>query len=345
MSIVLTHRVFPETFALLNPIASVIAPSAERLSPQELRAALTHAHAAMVFMPDRVDTAFLAAAPQLAIVAAALKGHDNIDIEACTARGVWVSFVPDLLTNPTAELTIGLMIALARHIRAADAFVRSGPYAGWTPQFYGQGIEGATVGLVGMGAIGRAIAKRLSGFDCRLLYYDEVELDLESTRRLGAERCALDRLLTSSDVVVLGLPLRDSTLHLMNATRLAQMKPGALLVNPARGSLVDEAAVAAALATGHLGGYAADVFELEDRSRADRPHSIAPALLAHPRCLFSAHIGSATVSARRAIEARAASNILDVLAGAPPRDAVNRLERAPHRKSIALEATPWRANA
>ena len=129
-------------------------------------------------------------------------------------------------------------------------------------------------------------------------------------------------------MVVLCLPLHDGTIHLLNAERLALMRPHALLINPARGSLVDEAAVAAALTQGRLGGYAADAYELEDLSRPDRPRAIAPALLAHPRTLFGAHIGSATIKARKAIEARAAENILDVLAGRAPRDAINRVEAA-----------------
>ena len=126
-----------------------------------------------------------------------------------------------------------------------------------------------------------------------------------------------------ADIVVLCLPLSNDTIHLLNADRLGLMKPHALLVNPARGSLVDETAVANALASGRLGGYAADTFELEDLSRGDRPRAIAPGLLAHPNTLLSAHIGSATINARKAIEARAAYNIIDALNGRPPRDAVN----------------------
>lgn len=325
--IVVTHRVFPETHALLSAAGTVHGPEGERLGETELAAALAAARAAMVFMPDRVDAAFLDAAPRLAVVAAALKGYDNIDVVACTARGVWLTIVPDLLTVPTAELAVGLIIGLARHLRAADGFVRGGAFAGWTPRFYGLSIEGSTIGLVGMGAVGRAVARRLAGFDARLLYNDDGvgEADVAP---LGIARRPLDALLSESDIVVLCLPLYEAAIHLIDSARLAWMKRGALLVNPARGSLVDEAAVGEALAQGRLGGYAADVFELEDLSRPDRPRSLSPLLLNHPNTLFGAHIGSATVAARRAIEARAAENIIDALSGCVPRDAVNRPETA-----------------
>lgn len=319
--VVVTHRVFPETETMLDTVGDLQAPLGESFDNDGLKAALASARAAMVFMPDRVDERFLAAAPRLSLVAAALKGFDNIDIDACTDRGIWVSIVPDLLTAPTAELTIGLLIGLARHLRDADQYVRSGTFSGWTPRFYGLSIENSTVGIVGMGAVGRAVAKRLSGFDCRVLYCD----DRAERPPAGAERRPLNALLVESDIVVLCLPLQNATVHLLNVSRLALMNPHALLVNPARGSLVDETAVADALENNRLGGYAADAFELEDLSRQDRPRAIPPDLIAHPRTFFGAHIGSATIRARKAIEARAAENIIDVLAGRAPRDAVNRI--------------------
>lgn len=325
-TIVVTHRIFPETAELLRPLGDVCIPEGGRFGDGELRALLPSARAAMVFMPDRVDACFFESAPRLSIIAAALKGFDNIDVEACTARGVWLSIVPDLLTAPTAELAVGLMIGLARHVRAADGYVRSGTFSGWTPRFYGVSIEHSTVGILGMGAVGRAVAKRLTGFDCRILFCDE-RAEAERTATPGAQPRTLAALLAEADIVVLCLPLSAGTLHLLDAGRLALMKPGALLINPARGSLVDEAAVADALADGRLGGYAADAFELEDLSRADRPRAIPPALLRHPHTLFGAHIGSATVAARKAIEARAAENILDALCGRAPRDAINHIAR------------------
>ncbi len=322
--IVATHRIFPETRRLLVDAGALVAPGEgeEALPSEVLRRAAADATALLAFMPDRVDDAFLAASPNLKIVAGALKGYDNFDGEACAGRGVWLTIVPDLLTIPAAELTIGLMISLARQIGAGDAFIRGGNYRGWRPAFYGRGLAGETVGFVGFGAIGRAIAARLRAFDMTLLYADPKPLDAATERDFGITRLPLDELLARADYIIAAAPLTAATLHLLGDATLSRVKPGALLINVARGSVVDEAAVARALQHGRLGGYAADVFEMEDWQRADRPRDIAAALLAHPNTVLTPHLGSAVISARQAIERRAAENILDALAGRVPRDAI-----------------------
>ena len=326
--VLISHRVFPETLATLSAHAEVIAPGGdeERLSREAMRAALQTADAWMAFMPDSVDEAVLAEAPRLKLVAGALKGGDNFDIDACTRGGVWFSLVPDLLTAPTAELAVGLMIGLGRRLREADAYVRSGAFQGWRPHLYGLALAGAQVGYVGMGAIGRAIAERLAGFGVEQRYFDPSPAAvLPSVSREDV----LPALLAWSDFVVLTAPLTPASLHVIDAEALAHLQPHALLINPARGSLVDEAAVLAALEAGRLGGYAADVFELEDWARPDRPREVAPALLRHPATLFTPHLGSAVTSVRRAIERAAADNIVDALSGRTPRNAVNSQARAP----------------
>lgn len=322
--IVLTHRVLPETLEFLAPHGELITNQTPDTLPREvLMTRLAAADAMMAFMPDKVDAALLDACPRLRIVGAALKGFDNFDVAACTARGVWLSFVPDLLTVPTAELAVGLMVGLTRKVREADAWVRSGRFAGWRPEFYGLGIDGSTVGIVGMGAIGRAVAQRLQGWGSRLVYCDRARIDASEEERLGVEWTGLDGLLNEADIVVLALALNADTLHTMDAATLRRMKPGAFLVNPCRGSVVDEAAALAALKIGRLGGYAADVFEMEDWARSERPSCIDPELLAHPNTLLTAHIGSAVFAVRRAIERRAAENIVQVLTGDAPLDAAN----------------------
>lgn len=150
-----------------------------------MKARAATADALMAFMPDRVSNEFLLACPNLKVVGAALKGFDNFDVNACTRRGVWLTFVPDLLTVPTAELTIGLTIGLIRQIRAADNFVRSGNFRGWQPQFYGLGVEGSTIGIVGMGAIGKAVATRLQGWGATLLYSQPEALPAAEEAALG----------------------------------------------------------------------------------------------------------------------------------------------------------------
>lgn len=322
--VVITHTVHQEVLDLLGAECDLDAnQTPDTLPAEEIIRRVSHADAMMAFMPDRVDAGFLAACPKLRIIGAALKGYDNFDVAACTARGVWLSFVPDLLTVPTAELAIGLAIGLTRKMIPADARVRGGKFTGWRPEFYGLGINGSTIGIVGMGAIGTALAERLNGWGATLLYADQTPASDAAAARLGIARRGLDRLLAESDIVILALPLAADTVHVINETTLGLMKPGAYLVNPCRGSVVSEAAVLAALSSGRLGGYAADVFEFEDRAREDRPRDIPSGLLDHPNTIFSPHIGSAVQKVRLAIELRAAENILQALSGQRPMDAAN----------------------
>jgi phosphonate dehydrogenase len=316
--ILATARIFDATRAALEAHGEVVANAAEAPWPEpERRAHAARATAMMAFMPDLVDAGFLAAAPGLRVVACALKGADNIDVAACRARGVAVSLVPDLLTAPTAELAVGLAIGLGRHILAGDAAVRGGGFAGWRPVLYGQGLDGARVAVLGLGALGAAICARLMPFGCRVMGVDPARAAPD-----GVEALPLDAALRRADLVIAALPLNAGTRHLLDAARLAALPPQALLVNVGRGSTVREADIADALAAGRLGGYAADVFELEDWALAARPRAIDPRLLAHPRTLFTPHLGSAVEHVRRAIELRAAANIVDALEGRAPRDAV-----------------------
>jgi phosphonate dehydrogenase len=288
-------------------------------SPPELAEHAAAADALLAFMTDRVDGALLAVCPRLKVIACALKGFDNFDVETCTAAGVWVTIAPDLLTNPTAELAVGLAIALARQIREGDALVRSGGFQGWRPVLYGMGLDRSVVSIVGMGAVGRAIARRLSGFGCRILGVDPT-----AAMPAGVTAAGLHAALAASDYVVLAVPLVPDTFHLVGRDALSLMQPGALLVNVGRGSVVDEAAVIDSLEEGRLGGYAADVFELEDWARDGRPRSIEPRLLSHPRTLFTPHLGSAVDRVRREIAMQAAEDIVEALAGRAPRNAINR---------------------
>lgn len=287
-------------------------PGPDPWSAAELRARAASADGMLTFMTDHVDEAFLAACPRLRMVGCALKGADNFDLEACRRRGVVVSVVPDLLTAPTAELAIGLLISLGRHVRAGDALVRGGGFAGWRPVLYGTGLDGATVGLLGFGRVGQAVAARLQGFGCRLVGHDAA-----APPPPGVTALPLAEVLPLADALVLALPLTPATRHLLDAARLAALPPHALLVNVARGSLVDEAAVADALMAGRLGGYAADVFAMEDWALPDRPRAIPPALLAQPRTLFTPHLGSAVAVVREAIETAAADSLAAFFAGAP----------------------------
>ena len=322
--VVATNRIFPETEALLAAHAQVIVNRAdEPWSREEVQARCREADAMLAFMTDQVDAAFFAACPRLKVVGAALKGYDNIDVAAAERAGVWVTIVPDLLTVPTAELAIGLMLSLGRHIAAADRSIRDNGFGGWRPSFYGRGIAGTTVGIVGFGQVGQAIAVRLASFGCTLLASDVRGVPTGELANQVRPSTLAD-VLAASDYVVLALPLTSATLHIIDRAAIAAMKPGALLINPARGSLVDEAAVADALETGRLGGYAADVFQCEDWARMDRPAGIDGRLArAGARTVLTPHIGSAVAGVRRDIELSAARNILAVLSGRTPNEAVN----------------------
>ncbi|HEY9100308.1 MAG: hydroxyacid dehydrogenase [Thiobacillus sp. SCN 63-374] len=324
--VILTHRVHPEVIELLAEHCEVIPnPTHETLARDEILRRAKDAEAIMTFMPDRVDEEFLRACPQLHVVGCALKGYDNYDVDACTRHGVWITNVPDLLTIPTAELTIGLLIGLTRNVLAGDRFVRSGQFNGWRPALYGSGLTGKTLGIIGMGAVGQAIAQRLVGYEMRVLYTDPVALPKEKEEQWSLDRVELPALLAASDFVVPMVPYRDETLHMIDSSALARMKTGAYLINTCRGSVVDEQAVVEALASGRLAGYAADVFEMEEWARPHRPHDIPQALLDDSeRTLFTPHIGSAVDAVRIEIELEAARNILQALRGEIPQGAINR---------------------
>ncbi|MFQ5995128.1 MAG: phosphonate dehydrogenase [Acidiferrobacterales bacterium] len=325
--VVVTNWIHSQAADLLRSHCTLMTnPTREPWSREEIIGNARDATGLMMFMPDRVDDAFLAQCPRLRIIACALKGYDNFDVEACTRRGVWLTVVPDLLTVPAAELTIGLLISLARNVTAGDGFIRSGEFNGWRPRLYGTGLAGSTVGVLGMGKIGTAIVERLRDFNCRALnYHDKRRLEKEGERVLGLRYVSLEELLSRSDFLIVAIPLTDETKHQIGAEALSAMKPGSYLLNIARGSVVDEQAVAEALARRHLAGYAADVFETEDWARADRPREIPQRLLDQPgKTLFTPHLGSAVHQVRTEIEIAAARAIIQVLHGQSPDGAVNR---------------------
>lgn len=326
-TVVITNWVHPEVIACLEPSCEVVTnPSKEALPREEILKRARDAEALMVFMPDSIDADFLDQCPKLKVIAAALKGFDNFDVNACRQRGIWFTIVPSLLSAPTAEITIGLLLGLGRRMLEADRWIRSEKFTGWRPEFYSLGLANRTLGIVGMGALGKAIAQRLVGFEMRLLYSDGIDLPPDQESAWHLSRVPLETILAESDFIVLAVPLIPETLHLMNSETLAKIKPGCFLINPCRGSVVDEQAVCQALASGHLAGYAADVFEMEDWHCRDRPDGIPQALLENTRQTFlTPHIGSAVDELRRDIALEAAQNILQALQGQVPQGSVNQV--------------------
>jgi len=266
-------------------------------SPEELRAHARHAEGLLTLLTDRVDAALLEAAPNLRVVANLAVGSDNIDVEAARARGVAVGVTPDVLTDATADLALALLLAAARNVVQAAQDVRAGRWRTWEPQgWLGLELRGARLLVVGSGRIGRAVARRAEAFG----------MDV----RLVGRGDDLLALLPDADAVSLHVPLTDATRHLIGARELAAMKPTAILVNTARGGVVDQEALRTALHEGALGGAALDVTDPEPLP-ADHP------LLDAPRLLVVPHIGSATHAAREAMVDRATDNLLAGLAGEP----------------------------
>jgi len=268
--------------------------------------------AALVADPTvAVDAAVLdAAGLQLRVVANFAVGYDNIDVEACHARGVVVTNTPDVLTNATAELTVALMLAAARRLGEGERLVRAGRWAGWEPnQLLGRELSGAVVGIVGLGRIGTRVAELLRGFEVELLYAAHSRHP-EAERSLEAEHSPLEDLLERSDFVTLHVPLSPQTHHLIDAQALQRMKPGAILVNTSRGGLVDAAALARALREERLGGAGLDVYEEEPQ--------VPPELMELERVVLAPHVGSATAAARDGMAQLVAENVIAVLEARAP---------------------------
>ncbi len=265
-------------------------------------------------LTDSVDAAVLEANPQLEVVANVAVGYDNIDTAAAGRLGITVTHTPDVLTETTADLALALMLAVARRLPEADAYARSGAWTSWQlrPAQIGMDLHGKTLGVFGIGRIGRAVARRaVHGFGMRLLYTSRSRLPGPEEDELGATRVPLDRLLRSVDVLSLHAPLTPETRHVVGADQLALMSPHSILVNTARGALVDEAALAAALADGRLWGAGLDVFEDEPR--------IHPRLAGlRDRVVLAPHLGSATTETRRRMADMAARDARAVLEGREP---------------------------
>ncbi len=257
-----------------------------------------------------LGSAELARLPRLRVVANCAVGVDNVDLAACAARGVVVTNTPDVLTGATADLTMALILAVTRRLKEGAHLIEQGRWAGWDPrQLLGFELAGATLGIVGAGRIGQAVGRRARACGMRLRYTARAARpDFE--RETGARRLPLDELLVLSDVVTIHVPSTAATRGLIGRDALARMRPGAYLVNTARGDVVDEAALVAALEAGHLAGVGLDVFQHE-------PH-VPAALVRHPAAVVLPHLGSATVRTRRAMAGLAVRNLRAVLAGDPP---------------------------
>jgi lactate dehydrogenase-like 2-hydroxyacid dehydrogenase len=288
------------------------------LTAAELQEALRTADALLPTVTDKITAEVLSAEPLRArIIANFGVGFNNIDVAAAKARGLAVSNTPDVLTDATADLAMTLLLMVARRTGEGERHLRAGHWSGWRPtHMIGRMVSGKTLGLIGMGRIARAVAKRAHhGFGMRVLYTDPFPPPPEVAKELGAEqRGAIEEVLSQSDFVSLHCPATPETRHLMNAVRLAKMKPSAYLINTARGDVVDEQALVEALTKGWLAGAGLDVFEREPQ--------VTPALLGMENVVLLPHLGSATEETRVAMGMRALENLRLHFAGSPLRDRV-----------------------
>ncbi|MFL5382183.1 MAG: 2-hydroxyacid dehydrogenase [Longimicrobiaceae bacterium] len=299
------------TFALPEPAIALLSEVAAVAGPEGWQGELADADALLCLLTDRVDAAVLERAPRLRIVANAVVGYEHVDVGACAARGIVVTNTPDVLTEATADLAWALILATVRRLPQAERSLRAGEFHGWGFWDYlGGDLAGATLGIYGMGRIGRAVARRAGGFGVRVAYHSRTRLSAEEEARLGAEPVSFDGLLARSDVLTLHAPLTPQTRHAIGREALGRMKPGAFLVNTARGALVDETALVEALRGGRLAGAGLDVYEREPE--------LAPGLLELDNVVLLPHVGSATRDTRTRMAMVAARNVHAVLSGRPP---------------------------
>ncbi len=280
------------------------------LQRAELIAGIEQADALLCMLSDRIDVEVLEAAPLLRVISNYAVGFDNIDVAAARQRGVEVTTTPGVLTDATADLAWALLLAAARNLGAGERLVRAGEWTGWAPtQLLGEPLRHQTLGIVGMGAIGQAVARRAQGFGMNVVYFNRNQVASEIETSLGAEFVSLDELLRRSDFISLHAPLNDQSRHMFDARAFRLMKSTAVLVNTGRGALIDEAELVNVLREGRIAAAGLDVYEFEPK--------ITDGLLTLDNVVLAPHLGSASTLARGDMVRLCCENIVEVLAGRP----------------------------
>jgi lactate dehydrogenase-like 2-hydroxyacid dehydrogenase len=315
LNVLVTRRIPQAGIDLLTGQGySLTIPAEDRpLTVDELLAAVRGQDGVLSLLHDRIDATLIEAADKVRVFSNYAVGYNNIDLEACRKKGIRVTNTPGVLTDATADLTWCLLLGAARRVAEADAFLRSGQFKIWSPiLLLGADITGKTLGIIGPGRIGRAVAERAQGFRMKVLFTgvaDQPELP-DWNQELGARKVDLETLLAESDFVTVHTPLDASTHHLIGEAELSRMKRSAILINTARGPIVDEKALVHALKEGIIAGAGLDVYE-------DEP-ALAPGLAALPNTVLLPHLGSATIETRDAMARIAARNLIAVLSGEEP---------------------------
>ncbi|MFT3666296.1 2-hydroxyacid dehydrogenase [Piscinibacter sp.] len=317
-AVLVARAAFPDIVDRLRAHFEVEDNPADRIhTPAELSAKLAGKAGAFITGSERIDAALLDANPQLRAVCNMAVGYNNIDVAACNARGVLVTNTPDVLTETTADFGFALMMAAARRIAESEHYLRRGEWTRWAyDMFAGGDVHGATLGILGMGRIGQAVARRGAlGFGMKVIYHNRSRLASELEAPLGARYVGKEALLRECDHLVIVVPYSPASHHAIAAAELALMKPTATLTNIARGGVVDDAALAAALRERRIAAAGLDVFEGEPK--------VHPDLLSVPNVVLTPHIASATVATRRAMAALAVDNLIAALTGGTPPTPVN----------------------
>ncbi|MFC3453909.1 2-hydroxyacid dehydrogenase [Amycolatopsis speibonae] len=312
-TIAVTRWIPDEALKVLAEAGEVKLSRADRpLTPDELREFVQGASAIVGMLHDRIDGAVAdAAGPDLKVVANVAVGYDNVDVAALTGRGITVTNTPGVLTDATADLAFGLILAVTRRLGEGERLLRSGtPWSFHLGFLLGASLQDKTLGIVGLGQIGQAVARRALGFGMRIVYSGRSRAAEDVEKTLGAKYVPFEELLESSDVLSLHCPLTPETRHLIDADALRSMKPGAYLINTTRGPVVHEAALADALEAGEIAGAGLDVFEAEPE--------VEPRLLDRENVVLTPHLGSATVETRTAMAVLAAENVASVITGGNP---------------------------
>ena len=314
--VLLMHPILDPGPAILAEAAEVVPyPSGMPLDEASIRQAAEGCVGIVSQLMDPIRDTVLST-PGLKCVSNVAVGFDNIDVAAATAHKVMATNTPGVLDDATADFAFTLMMATARRVVEADHFLRSGQFRGWAiDMMLGVDVFGATLGIVGMGRIGRGVAHRAKGFNMRVLYYDPQPIPREAEEQLGANRVDLNRLIAESDFISVHTPLTQDTLHLLSTPQFNAMKRTAILVNTSRGPVVDEAALVEALKARKLAGAGLDVFEREP--------AVHPGLLSMPNVVLTPHIASATVNTRSEMSAMAARNMATAVRGGRPPNLLN----------------------
>ncbi len=311
--VLVTREVFTDVIDYLSQHFDVTSNQSDNLfTPATLTPALADKTGAVIAITDRIDADVLAKSPHLKAVCNIAVGYNNIDVPACSARKVMVTNTPGVLDETTADLTWSLILATARRVTEAEAWLRRGEWDGWKlKQFLGVDVHGATLGIIGMGRIGQAVARRARGFDMNILYYNRRRLDENTERKYAATYAPMDELLARADIVTLHIPYSPETHHLIGEAQLARMKPTALLINVARGGVVDDVALIKTLEANRIAGAGLDVFEGEPKLNAG--------FLKLKNVVLTPHIGSSSEATRRKMVLTAAQNLVAALTiGRPP---------------------------